>query len=438
MSWLLSKLKNTVTSAVSSFKDDPSKSKIRSPRKSVTSDDEDNIEIDPKSGILTLVSIEHFNNASESLMRYTRANNVKMVSDILDTLHEYLYEEHRGNSYTLRQFKVYLVNARHRNRGKNVLMVASLYGFIDLVRIYTRLMANVNMQCKNGYTPLALACYSGNHEVVDFLVRSCLANVTIATKSGSTPLIIAAKNGCERSVSVIVDKIITDDTLRGGVSQIINKRNKQKKNALFYASKYGFTEIVRRLLAVPECILDLQDEDGNTPLMIACKHGHFNVVSLLLGKYTIFSEYNVQNILGYTAVMIAAKYGHLDIVEYILCIGYLTGDINPKNELENKLTSTFITYTYHNKEYKCPIDVHVRSASNETLLSIAIKQDQTFIIYKLLGSPWYLKMNVYESDEKEISVMEYTKKHGSSKISEMVKNLMVEQENKAKGIVLLF
>merc|ERR1711988_140911 len=89
------------------------------------------------------------------------------------------------------------------------------------------------------------------------------------------------------------------------------------------------TEIVEALLALPEIVVNVQDQDEkrHTPLHIACKKRHINIVKALLSHPKI--DVNVQDQDGETPLHLASdlqppyypilhKEGHIDIVKALL------------------------------------------------------------------------------------------------------------------------
>ena len=57
-------------------------------------------------------------------------------------------------------------------------------------------------------------------------------------------------------------------------------------------------------------------KDGSTPLQVACKHGHVDIVARLLEENVI--NVNAENNQGLTALLIAIEKGNLEICEYLV------------------------------------------------------------------------------------------------------------------------
>jgi len=66
---------------------------------------------------------------------------------------------------------------------------------ISLILCFSLCFRVVNLQTKNGATPLYLACQEGHLEVVQYLVKDCGAEPSIRANDGMTPLHAAAQMG---------------------------------------------------------------------------------------------------------------------------------------------------------------------------------------------------------------------------------------------------
>ena len=71
--------------------------------------------------------------------------------------------------------------------GLTPLHLASFYGKIEVASLLIKHKANVNAKDKNGRTPLHGASFSGTTELVSFLIKH-KANVNVKDKDGRTPL----------------------------------------------------------------------------------------------------------------------------------------------------------------------------------------------------------------------------------------------------------
>ncbi|MBD3272843.1 hypothetical protein GF385_00640, partial [Candidatus Dependentiae bacterium] len=100
---------------------------------------------------------------------------------------------------------------------------------------------------------------------------------------------------------------------------IINIKDKYRNTPLHLAAKKGHQEIVEMLLAKEGVDPSARDRYGNTPLHFAAKKGHPEIVKMLLAKDADLS--NAENFIKSTPLHFAAEKGHQEIVEILLARG---------------------------------------------------------------------------------------------------------------------
>ena len=96
----------------------------------------------------------------------------------------------------------------------------------------------------------------------------------------------------------------------------INAARDDGATPLYVAAKNGHSEVVQHLLAKGGIDVNEADNDGVTPLYAAAQEGHSEVVKHLLAKEDI--DVNKADNDGDTPLYIAAQNGHLDVVKYLL------------------------------------------------------------------------------------------------------------------------
>ena len=225
------------------------------------------------------------------------------------------------------------VNARDDQDGRTILMHATWFGHIDVMRILIDKGADVNAKNKNGATALILAADKGNAEIVSFLIDKG-ADFNAKDKNG-TALILAADKGNAEIVSFLIDKgadINMKDSLgytplmkavgRGHTSTMrilldkgadVNTRTNDGYAALTYGAGSGHTDIVRVLIDKGADV-NSKSSIGYTALMSAATAGHVDVVNVLLDKG---ADINAKTSVGDTALIRASKYGHLDVANIL-------------------------------------------------------------------------------------------------------------------------
>ena len=87
----------------------------------------------------------------------------------------------------------------------------------------------------------------------------------------------------------------------------------QTNNNIFEAARDGNIDIVKLLLK-EHVDINIQDENGETALMLASKNGHIQVVELLLKEH---ADVNIQNQDGLTAIMLAIENVRTQVVEIL-------------------------------------------------------------------------------------------------------------------------
>ena len=156
-------------------------------------------------------------------------------------------------------------------------------------------------------TPLNYAMARNASDIVAWMIHESgfLTEIEINSvdKYGQTPFFIGCKYGSLESIKILKQGTFHCES---------TKRNMFEHSALYVACKYGRDHIVRYLLhqlvniGIEDMInnqVSLDDEtrdggsnEGNTPLHIACKRGHYKCVSLLLDTvYVDINRINKEN-----------------------------------------------------------------------------------------------------------------------------------------------
>ena len=177
----------------------------------------------------------------------------------------------------------------------------------------------VNVNYADVHTPLTAACEKGYLDVVDFMVVFSGCDVNLPNFFGHTPLIQAC-----RASRMTVSKYLLFEVSDIDVNLADNKNN----TALHYAiwcSKHNFTRLhqacekgnvveVQRLIYNEGFKIDAQDDNGDTPLHIACKAGDRDVVSALMIDG---ADETLRNDNWYTPADVAMSHGHYDLIKLL-------------------------------------------------------------------------------------------------------------------------
>ncbi|KAG9391557.1 Ankyrin repeats (3 copies) [Carpediemonas membranifera] len=128
----------------------------------------------------------------------------------------------------------------------------------------------IHQPTDDGATPLYIACVSGETKSVRFLLNEG-ADPNVRTNTGRTPLIAAVLEGFTTIIGLLLDAG-ADCTmvLPNGCS------------ALHIAVQKGFTGIAEMLLDAEPGLVDVADDDGDSPLHVAAYHNYVRIIVPLI------------------------------------------------------------------------------------------------------------------------------------------------------------
>jgi uncharacterized protein len=152
----------------------------------------------------------------------------------------FLAAQNNDKDLMIEALKTTSVDLPGENEGYTALMIASNYGFSDMVELLLKSGANVNAQTTGGMTALALSI-SPKEEEAARIVSQLLAagaDVNLASGGGNTPLMEAAYQGNTTVLKVL---------LKAGAD--VNRKNQYAETALMTTLVGGDEpEIIRLLL----------------------------------------------------------------------------------------------------------------------------------------------------------------------------------------------
>ncbi|GAW14609.1 hypothetical protein ANO14919_040120 [Xylariales sp. No.14919] len=163
--------------------------------------------------------------------------------------------------------------------------------------------------CKSA---LELAVEKGHASVVrallDRTTKKSLRKATI-DDHGNTALHIAAKGGHSRTIELMLENPIC-----ARLFPVNSPKLKDRMTPLRLAARAGHTEVVKVLLRYDNH-LDSQDRNGWTSLHHAASHGYLNCVDELLEHK---SDIKMKTKEGKTALHMAAEYGHFSVIRRLV------------------------------------------------------------------------------------------------------------------------
>ncbi len=289
------------------------------------------------------------------------------------------------------------VNTDTQNHnGTTALYMAAALGEDDVVKAFIQKGANVNVIANYGWTPLMVAAGRGHLTIVQALLSAPQINIDAKKFDGATALIVAAALDKDDVVKALIDHganvNITDNygstplisavadqghlkTVQALLSapQIdINTKNIYGANALLLAAALGKDDVVKALITHGANV-NITDNYGWTPLMVAAEKGHLTSVQALLNAHSINidtkkrggatalfmaaynskddvvkaliqkgANVNINTYFGWTPLMSAAEKGHLTTVQVLLNANSI--NIDTKNH--NGATALYIAAAF--------------------------------------------------------------------------------------------
>ena len=292
--------------------------------------------------------------------------------------------------------------------GIRPLHMAALNDHVDIVQLLTSYQCDLNAVCKIGDTGLHFAAYGGSIETVKLLIKKG-ASFNQPNQGMLTPIHEAAMKGHIEVVKYLINNGVDIDC-KGG---------KFGSSLLHLAAQFGKPELVAVLLERGSNI-NIKNNMGSTPLLIAIRNKNYNIVKLLIDQgcdiYAMDKERN-------TVFHFAAFLGCFEIVKLLIEKGALLNEKNifmstPLREAAIKGNFEIVKFLLENGA-----DVNSVDVDWNTSLHLAIRSDDFCIkTVKVLldyGADYRKKNNA------GFSVLDLCKEDKNWKIMELILSKMM-------------
>ena len=193
---------------------------------------------------------------------------------------------------------------------------ACAHGNVDMVELLLGHQAEIEHRDKDGMTPLLTAVKHGHVTVLKKLLHHG-ASVTVIDKEDRSPLYLAAEYNQLKCLKTLVKT--------NSIDWLMRRNDRWDNTAIHIASSSGNLDIVIALIEAGAQI-DNKNEDEQTPVHLAAKHGQLKVLKYILGhdRYSV----NDEDFESQTALHLASSGGHHDIVQELIRAG---ADIHARN-----------------------------------------------------------------------------------------------------------
>lgn len=257
---------------------------------------------------------------------------------------------------------VFSVAAAYNAFAQMQLYEAAEKGDFDRVRKFISEGADVNAKDGAGDAPLHKAIWNKNFEIARYLVEKG-ADVNAKGKNGQTPLSVAAYIGQWKMTYIPEEARRREPTTQEAITGPL------------WTPYEGQFEIIKFLVEAG-ANLNVQVEEGLTPLIVATGKGYFQIVEYFVSKG---ANVNLKNNAGISPLHFASAKGHIQIVKLLLAKG---AEVNAKLVREDGKGQTplmFAAASGFDEIVKLLIsagaDVNEKDANGNTALSVATKPD---------------------------------------------------------------
>jgi serine/threonine-protein phosphatase 6 regulatory ankyrin repeat subunit B len=185
--------------------------------------------------------------------------------------------------------------------GLTALYIATLWSEDDVVKALIEHGANVNVADDNGWTALRIAAHFGRLTTVQALLGAPEININAQDSEGSTALYIAALNG---------NYDVVKELINHGAN--VNLANNDRWTPLISATGKGHLTTIQALLSVPGININAKNDGGLTALYIAALNDNYDVVKALIKQG---ADVDITDNHGQTPMMVANSLGYMTIVQ---------------------------------------------------------------------------------------------------------------------------
>jgi len=200
----------------------------------------------------------------------------------------------------------------HKSQKKDVILY--------IINLFIQQHANINIQNNKGFTPLMYACQNCNKDVVKLLITNG-ADINKINHNNQTAIMLACFELNRETVNLLIEKgadLDIQDTL-------------QQDTALSLACKHDDSNIIiKDLIKQGKANINIPNEKGNTPLIIACQNDNINIAKFLVKNGADINARNKEE--QSSALHIAITNYNYSMMKFLLDSGANINIVNRKGE----------------------------------------------------------------------------------------------------------
>ncbi len=196
----------------------------------------------------------------------------------------------------------------------------------EVINILIEQKADVNIQAhSDGQTAVLFAMWDGDEEITKILLKAG-ALVNVEDRNGESPLRIATRYGFKKVVKLLLahGADVNAQSSKGDPALMEAASYSLKEHDILKGGDKGFEELAELLIAAGANV-NAQDEFGTSALELAVRHGHQQVAKILI---TRGARVDIQDKNGRSALMVAASKGSRQMAEMLIEAG---ADVNMRD-----------------------------------------------------------------------------------------------------------